>query len=203
MVPLRLFPILVAVVVAGCSGSPTHTVEDTGVGADVPVASAVDSAGRMRGYEMNRRVDDVVKIDGMDVRRSIEYGFDYDRGTTLQRTYDADGKLIEEKLLPSRALRATEREEARLRALVDGHPELGPIMQRPGLLVHSGGFVVYRPTDPYCSVGSRCIRFIVSAGDGSEHVIHAVVDLVSDRVVYPHYPDPTGRYLKETGHETR
>jgi YD repeat-containing protein len=203
MPPLRLLSILAAVVVAGCAGSLTGGDAEEVVSAHAPVASVVDPSGRMRGYEMNRRVDDVVKLDGLDVRRSVEYGFDYDRGTTLQRTYDAEGRLIEEKLLPSRALRATEREEARLRELVAGHPTLGPVMRRPGLLVHAGGFVVYRPGDPYCSAGSRCIRFIVSAGDGSEQVIHAVVDLVSDRVVYPHYPDPSGQYLKEKGNETR
>lgn len=174
------------VLLAGCatgSGSRPGVPEPP----PAPVASAVDPAGRMAGYQFARRYQDVVKIDGRDVRQEVEYGFDYDRRSTVRRVYDADGRLQAEELLPGESLRANAAEEARLEALVRGHPQLGPLLAgRDDLLVHRGGFVVREAGDPWCDLGSRCLRFIVSAGDGSIPVIHAVVDLVSDRVVYTH-----------------
>lgn len=150
-----------------------------------PVASAADPAGRIRGYQFARRYQDVVKTGSGAVSQTVEYGFDYDRRVTVRRIFDADGKLVAEDLFEAESLHANPAESARVRELVETHPQLGPLMAQPDLLVHAGGFVVREPGDPYCDTGSRCLRFIVSKGDGSQTVIHAIVDLVSDRVVYP------------------
>lgn len=177
---------LSALLLAACAaGGPDRA---DGVAAPpAPVASEVDPAGRMAGYQFARRYRDVVKVDGRDVRQDVEYGFDYGRRSTVRRVFDLDGRLLSEDLLPGESLRANPAEEERLEALVRGHPRLGPLMAgRDDLLVHRGGFVVREAGDPWCDLGSRCLRFIVSAGDGSIPVIHAVVDLVSDRVVYTH-----------------
>jgi len=175
-----------ALLLAACATGGAHRVDERAAPV-APVASAVDPAGRMSGYQFARRYRDVVKVDGRDVRQDVEYGFDYDRRSTVRRVFDLDSRLLSEELLPGESLRANAAEEERLEALVRGHPQLGPLMAgRDDLLVHRGGFVVREAGDPWCDLGSRCLRFIVSAGDGSIPVIHAVVDLVSDRVVYTH-----------------
>jgi hypothetical protein len=159
----------------------------------MPVASAADPQGRLSGYQRVRSYADRVKVGGQIVSRTVEYGFDYERRTTVRRTSDEQGSRVVEELLPTVTLRANDAESARMIELVRTHPQLGELMRRDDLHVHAGGFVVREPGDPYCDVGSRCLRVIVSSGDGSIPVIHAVVDLVSDRVVYPEYSPVTSR----------
>ncbi len=139
----------------------------------------------MQGFQFARRYSDVVRIDGKNVQQVVEYGFDYDRASTVRRIFTPEGELISEELLVE-SLRANPAEEARLNELVRTHPTLGPLMDEPDLLVHAGGFVFRKPEDASCSKGSRCLRYIVSKGDGSVPHINAVVDLVRDLVVYPH-----------------
>lgn len=189
---------LAAAVLAGCATQPRPTraagaspskqaarsIAQT-VAPGEPVASAADPAGRITGYQFARRYQDVVKVDGGSVAQTVEYGFDYDRRVTVRRIFDTEGRQVAEDLFEAESLHANAAESARVRELVETHPQLGPLMAQPNLHVHAGGFVVREPGDPYCDTGLRCLRFIVSKGDGSQTVIHAIVDLVSDRVVYP------------------
>jgi hypothetical protein len=161
--------------------------------APVPVASAADPAGRMQGFQQARRYADVARIDGKDVRRTVEYGFDYGRHGTVRRDYDENDRLIGDELQPNVTLRANAAEEARLVELVRTHPQLASAMAEPGLIVHAGGFVLQEPGHPHCDAGSRCIRVVVSKGDGSIRHVYALVDLVSDRVIEPfHVPSQPG-----------
>lgn len=186
----RLLLVGIAItLMSACTATSVRPTGDSAANSSEPVASAADPAGRLHGYQFARRYDDVVRIDGRSVQQTVEYGFDYDRALTVRRIYDPAGTLVSEDELPAESLRANPAEEARLLELVQTHPDLGPKMNEPGLLVHAGGFVVREPDDPYCGLGSRCLRFIVSKGDGSIPHIHAVVDLVSDRVVHPFYDD--------------
>lgn len=156
-----------------------------------PIASATDPTDRMTGYQLNRRYGDVVEIDGKTAQRTIEYGFDYDKRTTVKKTFDADGRLLDESEEPSTTLRASAAEEARLVELVRTHPQLAEKMAEPGLHIYAGGFVLREPGHPYCWLHSRCIRVVVSKGDGSIRHVYALVDLVSDRVIEPfHVPTP-------------
>lgn len=201
----RLVPALALVAVTAAGGCATErrsgalaldaSVPDA-VGAEAPspsrahavaepLASAANPAGRITGYQFARRYQDVVKTGSGTVSQMVEYGFDYDRRVTVRRIFTSDGTLVAEDLFEAESLHANPAESARVRELVETHPQLGPLMSRRDLLVHAGGFVVREPGDPYCDIGSRCLRFIVSTGDGSETVIHAIVDLVTDRVVYP------------------
>ena len=52
-----------------------------------------------------------------------------------------------------------------------------------------GGFAYRKADDPYCDAGSRCVHVMVTLDHGLRRVIHAIVDLQSDRVVHPLY-DP-------------
>lgn len=189
---VRIMTLLLASALAACAGTPPRaTPADAAGHAAGPVASAADPAGRLRGFQLARRYSDVVRIDGRDVQQQVEYGFDYDRAATVRRIFDVQGRLMSEDVFEAESLRANAAEEARLHELVRTHPQLGPMMEQPDLLVHSGGFVVREADDPYCGLHSRCLRYIVSRGDGSIPHIHAVVDLVSDRVVHPFYDDKT------------
>jgi hypothetical protein len=183
-----LFPVVAAILLAGCAIRPPtgDTIAQGG-----PIASAADPAGRMQGYQFARSYEDVVKIDGKNVQQTVEYGFDYARGATVRRITAVDGSPMSEDVMPEQTIRANAAESARMEELVRTHPQLGPLMRQPDLHIHAGGFVMREAGDPYCDIGSRCLRFIVSAGDGSVRVLHAIVDLVSDRVVYPFYDDRT------------
>lgn len=186
--------------IAAVAADSTHAREAVASATPEPVPSAADPAGRMTGYQLARRYSDVLKIDGKNVPRTIEYGFDYDKRTTVRRTYDDEGRLIAEDAKQD-TLRANDAESERMIELVRTHPALGALMDKPGLHVHAGGFVVRQAGDPYCNAESRCLRVIVSAGDGSIPVLHAIVDLVSDRVVYPFVNDESTFAHKTTTRE--
>lgn len=198
---MRFLPVLLAAALAACAAAPQRTTSagaaDAAVHSDDPVASAADPAGRLRGFQLARSYSDVVRINGENVQQKVEYGFDYDRAVTVRRIFDASGTLMSVDTFEAESLRANPAEEARLHELVRTHPQLGPMMDAPDLLVHSGGFVVREADDPYCGLHSRCLRYIVSRGDGSIPHIHAVVDLVRDRVVHPFYDDKTPAKLAE------
>lgn len=179
--------LLVACAGGGSPGSPVSSPASL----NGPVASSADPTGRIRGYQFNRKYDDRVKVDGQLISRTIEYGFDYDVAMTVRRTSNQGEREFSEERLPNVTLRANPAESARMIELVRSHPQLGPLMRQDDLNIHAGGFVVREAGDPYCDLGSRCLRVIVSRGDGSTPVLHAVVDLVSDRVVYPDYRHST------------
>lgn len=183
------FLVFALAMLGGCS-APTAGTKAT---IDAPIASAADPQGRMKGYQPNRRYQDVVEVDGRQVQQVIEYGFDYDKRSTVKRTFDIAGHLLDETDEPSTTLRANLAEQARLIELVRTHPQLADKMREPGLHIYAGGFVLRDIGHPYCGEGSRCIRVVVSKGDGSAGHVYALVDLVNDRVVEPfHAPIQPG-----------
>ena len=199
--PASIVGLLAVVALAGCARTAPRA-GDAENAAGAPLASSADPDGRMRGYQVLNRYDDVIKVDGASVQQTVEYGFDYDRRLTVRRFFDRAGTLIAEEELPTEFLRANDAESARMLELVRTHPQLGPLMAEPDLIVHRGGFVVREPGDPHCDLKSRCMRFIVSKPDGTTPHIHAVVDLVTDRVVYPYAgnlnsPDSSGSPEKQ------
>lgn len=183
--------LVVVVTLAGCASASVQPSRQTAL--SEPLVSSADPAGRMRGYQPNRRYQDVFEIDGRTEQRSIEYGFDYDRKVTVRKMFDPQGRLIEEVEEPATTLRASPVEEARLVELVRTHPQLGRKMTKPGLHIYAGGFVLLDAGHPHCGLHSRCIRVVVSREDGSVGHVYALVDLVTDRVVEPfHAPIQKG-----------
>src|SRR5690606_32611988 len=76
----------IACLLAACAGIPN---------AD-PVA-AIDHSDRMRGYVESRRVTDFCPDQNQrrdDERCVVTYGWDYERGVTVVRTFDPAGKVI-------------------------------------------------------------------------------------------------------------
>jgi hypothetical protein len=155
--------------------------------ADAPVASDVPAAGRFHGYVVERHYSDFFMTGGKEVRRQIEYGWDYDRATGVRKTFDADGKLVSSEDLAGGEMALSDAEAERVRALVRGHPALKAITSAPDVVIWSEGFLRRMPGDRWCDKGTRCIHAIIAKDNGLTAIGHAMVDLQSDRVVYPFY----------------
>lgn len=166
---------------------------------DLRPASGMDHSARMRGYVESSRVTDFCpdqKLRRDDERCVVTRGWDYERGVTIVRTYDPDGKIIGTVEPPGADLSLLPEEKARVETLVRSDPRTRDIVNQPGVLIWSGGFVMREPGDRWCDKGSRCIRAIAYVGDGQTIMLHSVVDLMRDEVVYPDYV-PSARQLSE------
>lgn len=182
-IAIRIPVILAAALCAACA-DPSVPVKRSA--ADTGAASAA-APGRLHGYVVGRRHGDFSWKDGKERRYEVEYGWDYDQGIALRKTFDEAGALLSERRVRGEEPPLTEIERARVQALVRGQPELKPLVDRPGVVVWAGGFVFRKSGDPYCGDRTRCIHAIASADGGNTSVSHSIVDLQSDRVVYPFY----------------
>lgn len=183
---------MLGVLAAGCATNPPATP------VAATAASSVASGGRMSGYVIARRHSDFAFVDGVEQRREVEYGWDYARGIALRKTFDVNGHLLKTKEMTGGDLALTEVEGERARHLVRTQPALGPIVNKPDVVIWAGGFAFRKPGDPYCDRGSRCIHVIAAADHGDTAVAHAIVDLQSDRVVYPFYQSSDGEPFANT-----
>ncbi len=105
---------------------------------------------------------------------------------------------------------AAEKRQEMLNAYVDGRlspqqqaqfeqelardERLRDVLAEPGLHYYAG-FPYRQVEQPMCAAHSRCVHVIVSADDGQRHVAHAIVDLMTRKVVLPKLdewrnPDP-------------
>lgn len=160
--------------------------------AGTPDAASVgiDHSGRMRGYVESRRVSDFCpdrEKRPEEARCVVTRGWDYARGVTIVRTYDPEGNLISTDEPPGADLSLTAQEIARIEALMRADPRTRDTVNKPGVMLWQGGFVMREPGDKYCDRGSRCIRVIAATDGGNTAILHSVVDLMSDAVVYPDY----------------
>ena len=155
--------------------------------------AATATPTRPSGYVMVREYVDSVKTDRGDVYQKVQYGWDYDQISAVQRISSMDGKLISAHAEPNLTLETTPKELEYAFALVRQHPELRKMASRFDALI-SGGFSL--TTDPSeagaanteCGAKSRCIHVIISGGvDGEKSLAHAIVNLASGIVVDPHY----------------
>lgn len=156
---------------------------------------AIDHSGRMRGYVESSRVTDFCPDQSKrrdDERCVVTRGWDYARGQNIVRTFDPSGNLIATQYPPGADLSLTEPERQRAAELVKMDPRTRDIVNKPDVMLWHGGFAMREPGDPFCDRGSRCIRVIAAVNNGDDVILHSVVDLMSDRVVYPDYV-PSGR----------
>jgi hypothetical protein len=178
--------IVLAVMTGGCADR-----------AESEVVSADNHAGRMTGYVESSKVTDFCPDQSQradDERCTVTRGWDYDRGVNIVRTYDPSGKLISTDEPPGADLSLTPAESARVEALVRADPRTRDIVNKPEVMFWAGGFAVRVPGDPWCDRGSRCIRAIAAVDGGDTAILHSVVDLMTDQVVYPDY-QPLGEKL--------
>lgn len=183
---VALLPVAL-VLLGGCAAGPKSSGSDSLAG--------IDHSGRMRGYIESKRVTDFCPDQASrrdDERCVVTRGFDYSRGVTIVRTYDPNGVLIATQEPPGADVSLTDVERARVEALVRSDPRISDIVNAPDVVLWHGGFVMREPGDKYCDRGSRCIRVIAAIHGGDDVILHSVVDLMTDRVVYPKYV-PSGK----------
>ena len=169
-----------ALLLAGCT---THRVagDEVRVGRPASVDRIVT-----RSYEHE------IKTERGPQRQVVEYGWDYAEAVVKERTFGPDGALAGERDVPGQILRATEQELEWAFDLARAHPDLRTSVTADGVRLY-GGFILMQLDDPHCHLRSRCVYVFASHGaDGSRKVAEAIVDLQSNRVVYPNYrPDTT------------
>lgn len=195
---------LVCVALVGCkpvatkpSGSTAATEEVTpannrmaplsassGVGGRNVDTTLASSSIQLPDYVPVRRYQDVFTVEGKNKRVFVEYAWDYRAGTAVEKIYDENGVEIRRTELPGTTISFTDREVELAIALTREDPRLAGLFQS-GDMNYYAGFAYREPNDPGCGEGSRCVHVIVSEGDGQRHVAHAIVDLMTRRVVHP------------------
>lgn len=151
---------------------------------------SIGTSARMQGYVESARATDFCPDQRErkdDERCVVTRGWDYERGVTIVRTYDPSGRLISTDEPPGADLSLTAAEQARVEALVRMDPRTRGLVNKPEVIFWAGGFAMREPGDRYCDRGSRCIRAIAAVDGGDTVILHSVVDLMTDRVVYPFY----------------
>jgi hypothetical protein len=184
--------------VAGCSHGPARTAGESIVprGADLTPLSASAGVGGnqvstdlasidiiLPTYVAVRRYADVFTIDGVNQKVTVEYGWDYARGVVIETVYSEGGTQFSRTDKPGLTLNFTDRELELAFALAREAPVLKEQLAADDLNFYAG-FPYREATEPACGSGSRCVHVIVSAGDGQRHVAHAIVDLMTRRVIH-------------------
>lgn len=203
-------PALAALALAACQPQavrPSTQADDPAAGRDLSPLSASAGVGgpdvrvdvasssvKLPAYVPVRRYADVFTIDGAPKKVVVEYGWDYTRGLVVETVYEPDGTVVTRTDKPGYTLNFTNRELELAIALAREDARLRDVLSANDLNFYAG--FPYRPLEqPECSAHSRCVHVIVSAGDGQRHVAHAIVDLMTRRVVLPSLdparkPDP-------------
>ena len=168
-----------------------------GVGGPAVRVDVASKAITLPDYVPVRRYADVFTIDGANRKVFVEYGWDYARGTVIETVLDADGAVVTRTDKPGYTLNFTDRELELAIALAREDARLRDVLSADDLNFYAG-FPYRQVEQPECSEKSRCVHVIVSAGDGQRHVAHAIVDLMTRRVVLPSLdpdrkPDPIPR----------
>ncbi len=178
----HLFLALFACAIAACAA--TKPVADR----DESPWVAAPSAAPWHGDRilLVREYTELYKEDGEDRRRQVQHLWDYSRGIAVRRLSSLDGEELLFEDEPFRALRGTDEEQAIAFDRVRKHPQLARSAAIPDA-EWFGGFAYREPGDPYCDAGSRCIHVMVTLDGGVRRIIHAIVDLQTDRVVHPFY----------------
>jgi len=121
--------------------------------------------------------------NGINRKVFVEYGWDYRRGVVVESVFDESGNSLRRTDKPGYTLNFADRELELAIALAREEPSLHELLSAPDLNFYAG-FVLRNENDAGCKAGSRCVHVIVSRGDGQQHVAHAIVDLMTRRVVH-------------------
>jgi hypothetical protein len=170
---------------AGCAAVPVVTGPSPTL-AQVPVIDLPDGhkAVLVRSHE------DEWKVDGRDVRVTVQYLWDYTARSARVRTLAADDGVLTDEPRPGLTLNATDEEMAWAYELARSVPAIAAKVTAD--TDYYGGFSYRHPGDPGCDLGSRCVHVIASRDGGRFKVFHAIVDLQAAQVVHPDYDPAMG-----------
>jgi hypothetical protein len=159
-----------------------------GVGGGAVRTDLSSSSIHLPDYMPVRRYTDVFTIDGANRKVIVEYAWDYQNGVVVEKVYDEAGRDISRTEKPGYTLNFTDRELELAIALAREDPQLRTVLAAEDLNFYAG-FPYRDASERDCNEKSRCVHVIVSAEDGQRHVAHAIVDLMTRRVIHP-YLDP-------------
>ena len=154
-----------------------------GVGGDKLRTDLASNEIVLPDYVPVRRYGDVFTTDGVNRKVIVEYGWDYHQGIVVETVYDENGDRLSRTEKPGFTLNFSNEELELAIALAREEPSLHERLSASDLNFYAG-FAYREAKEPDCSAGSRCVHVIVSAGDGQRHVAHAIVDLMSRRVIH-------------------
>lgn len=161
--------------------TPLHA--SAGVGGGMVHIDLASSEIVLPEYLPVRRYQDVFTENDINRKVWVEYGWDYRRGVVVETVYDETGHEFRKTDKPGYTLNFADRELELAIALAREEPSLHELLSASDLNFYAG-FVLRNENDAGCKAGSRCVHVIVSRGDGQQHVAHAIVDLMTRRVVH-------------------
>jgi len=149
---------------------------------------SINAPVKPSGFVLVREYVDAIKTDTGDQYQKVQYGWDYQAGVALKRTYQLDGTPIAVQAHPELTLATTSAELEYAFSLVRAHPDLKAASKRSDATLY-GGFAFRNgeggsPAERFCRAKTRCIHVMISAGlSGEVFLAHAIVDLASGKVI--------------------
>lgn len=132
-----------------------------------------------------REYYDDVKLPQGEERWRVQYLWDYANGVAIERIYGNNGSIRSITPKPALTLNATDPELEFATDLVKRDPRISPHL-RPDAQYY-GGFSFREPAVSACNMRSRCIHVFAVREGGRVRLVHAIVDLMTARVVIPDY----------------
>lgn len=172
--------LVLAMILAGSGCATQSIVRGSGGDAGTDLASTSDS----RRWVIAHRFSHEAKTSNGAQWQSVEYGWDYDQAVAFERTSTMAGELVSHVERPGLILRATEAEQQVAIDLVKRHPDLAATVSRPDAVFESG-FIHMELDDEHCHLKSRCVYVLVVLDQGRTKIAQSIVDLQTERVVYP------------------
>jgi hypothetical protein len=151
----------------------------------------IKAASRLR---LLRSWTDTVKVDGAEFPRRVDILFDYKQGVALERSYDASGRLTQERKLDGAPQPSVE-EVADAYGIVRADPEIGRILERTEAVLE-GGFLLEEGEGLPCGPRTRCLQIQLLGPTRVGLVRWVVVDLVTRAIAYPTHTPAEGGVKK-------
>ena len=121
------------------------------------------------------------KIDGQDVRRRVQYAWNYGRGVAQERVWVGEQGEPTVRDDVGLVLHATEPEMEFAYRIVREDPRLAKRVPADALFY--GGFIFRSANATPCGMRSRCVHVFATRDHGRHMDVHAIVDLMRARVV--------------------
>lgn len=150
-----------------------------------------------------REYYDDVKLPEGEERWRVQYLWDYANGIAVQRIFGSNGSVRSLEAKPALTLNATEAELAFAVEQVKSHALIAPRLTSDAQ--YYGGFSFREPGVAACNMRSRCVHVFAVREEGRVRLVHAIVDLMTARVVIPDYDHdlkPAGDSATNKGNKT-